>query len=694
MAATSSTTNSSPRLPPPTLNSADCDQQTPGPSSSNGNLTLPEPAIANPCGDDSQQPSHYSLHHALKDLHHTFPQGKLFPGMQHDTPYARSISSTAPTSPRLSKVSPDGRIANRDVGAKLVIIMVGLPARGKSYITNKLQRYLAWQQHHSKIFNVGNRRRVKVEPKQPGSKMTTTPIHTQVASILVNGNEMPIHEEPPELDLNDTVPDKGEAAKDVDDGSEEEPVTEGMKTEDESATDESNIIREVKTNGAANGTENTSEDKTGEMADQVPAAPAVDQSAKFFDPNNQKASRLREQFAIESLDELLDYLLLNGGSVGILDATNSTLRRRKALVERITRREPKLGVLFIESVCNDPSLLEANMRLKLSGPDYKGKDPARSLADFKQRVKAYESAYEPIGDYEEEHNFQYIKMVDVGRKIITHRLRGFLSDGIAAYLQTFNLSPRQIWITRHGQSYDNVEGRTGGDSDLTERGQQYSRVLYAFLKYKNQEWVVEQKNKIAAASFPPLPGDRTPPYPEAHYQDLDEKNFCVWTSMLKRTVDTAHWFDCDDDFDVKAWECLNEMHGGKFEGMKYRDVEEQFPEEYRKRQEDKLHYIYPGMGGEGYLSVIGRLREMIREIERITDHVCIISHRSLCSVLMAYFMGLTRSEITDLSIPLGMLYSIEPKPYGIEFHAYRYNEKLGWFDEDHNYKIRRTEKKT
>ena len=59
-----------------------------------------------------------------------------------------------------SKVSPDGRIAQRDVGAKLVIVMVGLPARGKSYITKKLARYLNWLQHDTEIFNVGERRRV------------------------------------------------------------------------------------------------------------------------------------------------------------------------------------------------------------------------------------------------------------------------------------------------------------------------------------------------------------------------------------------------------------------------------------------------------------------------------------------------------------------------------------------------------
>lgn len=50
------------------------------------------------------------------------------------------------------------------------------------------------------------------------------------------------------------------------------------------------------------------------------------------------------------------------------------------------------------------------MRLKLSGPDYKGKDPYKALEDFKERVKAYESAYEPLGEWEEKNDLQYIQV--------------------------------------------------------------------------------------------------------------------------------------------------------------------------------------------------------------------------------------------------------------------------------------------
>ncbi|KAK3988137.1 putative 6-phosphofructo-2-kinase [Cladorrhinum sp. PSN332] len=615
-------------------------------------------------------PAAASWSSALRDLSEfEIASGPRPTGLHYDSPYSRSIPSTAPGSPRIpplrqnsgshtprtrphattlnipgmtrSRASPDGRIPDRDVAAKLVIIMVGLPARGKSYITKKIQRYLSWQQHNTKIFNVGNRRRIAAGVANPSGGGSPTSAHrangvdvpTQAATILLNhakqGPDIVVNDEPSKLDLNEGGDD-------------------GAKRREK-----------------------------------------IDQSAKFFDPNNTEAAKLREQVALDTLDELLNYLLHQGGAVGILDATNSSIQRRKLLVDHVRAMEPKLGILFIESICHDQNLLEANMRLKLSGPDYKDKDPLKSLADFKERVKAYEKAYEPLGKYEEDNGLAYIQMIDVGRKLVHHRLKGFLSGGIASYLTTFNLSPRQIWITRHGQSLDNQLQKLGGDSELTERGHCYGLALYNFMTYKRKEWLIEQKNKIARSSFPPQPGDNTPPYPEIN-QELEDKNFCVWTSMLKRSVQTAEYFDADEDYDVKAWEMLNELNAGTFEGMTYDEIAQKYPEEYQKRSADKLQYIYPGVGGEGYLQVISRLRDMVREIERITDHLLIIGHRSICRVLMAYFMDLTRDDIADLDVPLGILYAIEPKPYGIEFHAYKYNEEMGWFDELPSYKPRKT----
>jgi len=48
---------------------------------------------------------------------------------------------------------------------KIVVIMCGLPGRGKSSIAAKLTHYLNWQGYKTQMFNVGNYRRAR--HKQP-----------------------------------------------------------------------------------------------------------------------------------------------------------------------------------------------------------------------------------------------------------------------------------------------------------------------------------------------------------------------------------------------------------------------------------------------------------------------------------------------------------------------------------------------
>eukprot|EP00045_Choanoeca_perplexa_P012873 m.142810 g.142810 ORF g.142810 m.142810 type:complete len:625 (-) comp16167_c1_seq8:934-2808(-) len=67
-------------------------------------------------------------------------------------PMHRQISSTGGT-PLMSE--------------KLVVIMVGLPARGKTYIATKLAYYLNWIMLKCKVFNLGRYRRRKFGPESP-----------------------------------------------------------------------------------------------------------------------------------------------------------------------------------------------------------------------------------------------------------------------------------------------------------------------------------------------------------------------------------------------------------------------------------------------------------------------------------------------------------------------------------------------
>ena len=46
---------------------------------------------------------------------------------------------------------------------RLVIVLVGLPGRGKSFIARKLQNFLTWRGSECKVFNVGKYRRLAAD---------------------------------------------------------------------------------------------------------------------------------------------------------------------------------------------------------------------------------------------------------------------------------------------------------------------------------------------------------------------------------------------------------------------------------------------------------------------------------------------------------------------------------------------------
>lgn len=45
---------------------------------------------------------------------------------------------------------------------------------------------------------------------------------------------------------------------------------------------------------------------------------------------------------------------------------------------------------------------------------HRGMDPVEALADFKKRVKMYESTYQPLGNFEEKQGMPYIKVRRIG----------------------------------------------------------------------------------------------------------------------------------------------------------------------------------------------------------------------------------------------------------------------------------------
>ncbi|KAG9103679.1 Fructose-2,6-bisphosphatase [Ceratobasidium sp. 370] len=454
---------------------------------------------------------------------------------QFDNSRIQSRRPSRPSSPPTDVGPPPvvgigGKVSKPDYSElKIVVAMVGLPARGKSYLSNKLTRYLRWLEYSVEVFNVGQLRRSKARAKKEKSGITE------------------------------------------------------------------------------------------------------DHTASYFSHSDDKASQLREALAEECLESLISWLK-EGGNVAIHDATNSTQARREKIAARVAK-EPGLVVLFLESYCDEPAVIAANVALKVSAgdPDYAHMSREDAERDFRNRIKQYEAVYQTIT----EPHLSYVKIINVGSQVQMNRIHGYLQSRIAFYLMNLHLKPRSIFMSRHGESQFNVEGKIGGDAPLSERGRQYASAL---------------------------PG-------------------LVWASTLQRTIETSAQLS----YPKLAWKSLDELDAGVCDGMTYEEIEAAYPEDFEARDDDKFNYRY--RGGESYRDVVVRLEPVIMELER-QDNVLVIGHQAIIRCLWvaylttiasthgrdpsryAYFHNLSQEELPYINIPLHTVIKLTPKAYGCDEERY------------------------
>jgi len=86
--------------------------------------------------------------------------------------------------------------------------------------------------------------------------------------------------------------------------------------------------------------------------------------ADFFDKNNKGAAELREKLAEQVLDDLLEWLKSGQGNMAIFDATNTTKERRQKVLKKVLQQQG-VEVVFVESICTDEKVVEANLAEKV-----------------------------------------------------------------------------------------------------------------------------------------------------------------------------------------------------------------------------------------------------------------------------------------------------------------------------------------
>lgn len=168
-------------------------------------------------------------------------------------------------------------------------------------------------------------------------------------------------------------------------------------------------------------------------------------TADFFDTSNAEGERLRRAAAEAAVSDMINWFEKENGTIGILDATNSTKERRKWIYDRCTAEG--IETLFVESKCDDEDLIMSNiLEVKTTSPDYKGQDPEKAAQDFRNRIRNYEKVYQTIDTNES--NMTYIKIMNVGKQVIINRIQDYLQSRVVYYLMNLHIKPRSIWLSR------------------------------------------------------------------------------------------------------------------------------------------------------------------------------------------------------------------------------------------------------
>ena len=328
----------------------------------------------------------------------------------------------------------------------LVIVLVGLPARGKSFISRKLQNFLLWTGNQCKIFNVGKYRRAA---------------HKAVMMANANNNN--------NNNNNDTSQDEtSEQRKEIGscDANFFDPNNE-----------QAGIVRQMAADHAMqdmlswlDGSNTTTEESVSSDGDHDNCCAMNDlQQQHQNQPHskNSKHSTSAKSFGSEhSLSTFDDLREATTGKIAIFDATNSTRERRRWILEQCTAstssssshggtttkqrsKKSKIGVIFVESLCDDEELLMENFRYKIkTSPDFAGMNEQEAIDDLKARVEKYESSYETITD----DSTSYIKIYNLSSKMLVNHIYGRMSKMIVPALMAWHIGTRPVFLCRPGQT--------------------------------------------------------------------------------------------------------------------------------------------------------------------------------------------------------------------------------------------------
>jgi len=365
---------------------------------------------------------------------------------------------------------------------------------------------------------------------------------------------------------------------------------------------------------------------------------AAEQSGRseFFDSQNAAAMAAREVAAMAALDDVLAFLD-GGGQIAIFDATNSVSERRAGICKKVAAHSKKYSILFVEVICDEKEVVEANMLNKVThSPDFASMSASEALADLTARIEKYEKVYETVRDDEG----PYIKLYNLSSKVLVNHCYGRTARSVVPYLMGVHIGTRPIWLVRAGAGPANPQSPHASRNDgLSGSGQSFAVSLSKFvIEHAGKHWQgSEQPEELVRVFTSTMPRA----VDSAQYVTASHVQFSALNALDKGAVG-AGWWDVECASDIPPWD----------------EVERRHPEFWEKFRKDPLKCRFPG--GESYMDIVNRLETLLIEVEMSTTPVLIVSHITVLQLLVAYFRAVPIEEAWQLRVARNTVFEAVP----------------------------------
>ncbi|KAI5119884.1 hypothetical protein M0805_008555 [Coniferiporia weirii] len=115
---------------------------------------------------------------------------------------------------------------------------------------------------------------------------------------------------------------------------------------------------------------------------------------------------------------------------------------------------------------------------------------------------------------------------------------------------------------------------------------------------------------------------------------------------------------------------MSEINPGVWDGLSPDSAQARYPDEWARFLRDP--YAFRAPRAESYHDLCIRLEPILVELEREQEDLLIIGHASVIRCLLAYLIGLPASEIPAIEVARGDLLEVRPASYGVQSQAYHF----------------------